>query len=125
MWERDEPIYIGATRGEAPVVRLVAGGAYGLVRGRQCFVELVDPLSVRIDDAAASGDIAAPMHGRLIALFVEEGQSVKQGARLAVVEAMKMEHALTAPHDGVVRELTAKAGDSVQQGQRLLVVAAE
>jgi len=110
---------------EGAVVRLVAGGAYGLSHGRQCFVELVDPLSVKVDDDEASGDLVAPMHGRLIALFVAEGEAVKQGARLAVVEAMKMEHALTAPHDGIVRGVSAKAGDSVQQGQRLMSVAAE
>ena len=47
-----------------------------------------------------SGEVAAPMHGRLIALSVEEGDEVVEGQRLAVVEAMKMEHALVAPRAG-------------------------
>ena len=65
------------------------------------------------------------MHGRLIALFVAEGQIVEAGTRLAVVEAMKMEHALAAPRAGRIVGLTAAAGETVEQGQRLMVVAAE
>jgi 3-methylcrotonyl-CoA carboxylase alpha subunit len=62
------------------------------------------------------------MHGRLIALFVEEGQSVEAGARLAVVEAMKMEHALNAPRAGRVTGLSAAVGDSVEQARVLMVL---
>ena len=72
-----------------------------------------------------TGEILAPMHGRLIALFVEEGEAVEEGARLAVVEAMKMEHALTAPRAGRIADLAAEVGDTVEQGRRLMVVASE
>ena len=49
--------------------------------------------------------IRSPMNGRLVAVAVEDGETVEAGQRLAVVEAMKMEHALVAPHAGVVRDL--------------------
>ena len=65
------------------------------------------------------------MHGRLIALFVEEGEAVEEGARLAVVEAMKMEHALIAPRAGRVEGLRGAIGETVEQGQRLMTIEAE
>ncbi len=64
--------------------------------------------------AAHDGDIIAPMPGKVIAVDVAEGDSVTAGQRLLVLEAMKMEHALTAPFDGVVAELSASEGAQVQ-----------
>ena len=69
--------------------------------------------------------IRAPMNGRLVALAVGEGEKVEAGQRLAVVEAMKMEHALVAPHAGVVRDLIANVGDQVEMGARIMRVDAE
>ncbi len=54
------------------------------------------------------------MPGKVIAVDVSEGQTVTAGQRLLVLEAMKMEHALTAPFDGVVAELNASLGAQVQ-----------
>ncbi|WP_324074134.1 MAG: acetyl/propionyl/methylcrotonyl-CoA carboxylase subunit alpha [Erythrobacter sp.] len=64
--------------------------------------------------SAADGAIIAPMPGKVIAVDVSEGQAVTAGQRLLVLEAMKMEHALTAPFDGVVEGLTVSAGAQVQ-----------
>jgi 3-methylcrotonyl-CoA carboxylase alpha subunit len=61
------------------------------------------------------GAVRAPMNGKVIAVMVEPGQQVKLGARVAVMEAMKMEHSLTAPRDGIVAE-TAAAGTQVVEG---------
>ena len=60
------------------------------------------------------GDILAPMPGKVIAVDVAAGQPVEAGQRLLVLEAMKMEHALTAPFAGIVAELSAKEGQQVQ-----------
>jgi 3-methylcrotonyl-CoA carboxylase alpha subunit len=62
------------------------------------------------------------MHGRLLGLFVEEGQLVAEGARVAIVEAMKMEHSLTAPRAGRVVKIGAAVGDQVRQGQSLMSI---
>lgn len=64
--------------------------------------------------SAADGAIIAPMPGKVIAVDVAEGQTVTAGQRLMVLEAMKMEHALTAPFDGVVEGLVVSAGWQVQ-----------
>jgi 3-methylcrotonyl-CoA carboxylase alpha subunit len=74
--------------------------------------------------AAAAGDgaILAPMPGKVIAVDVAEGDSVTAGQRLMVLEAMKMEHALTAPFDGTVTELSASEGGQVQVEAVLCVV---
>ena len=64
--------------------------------------------------ADASGAILAPMPGKVIAVEVTEGQTVTKGQKLLTLEAMKMEHTLTAPFDGVVAELNAIAGAQVQ-----------
>ncbi|MBD3729600.1 MAG: ATP-grasp domain-containing protein [Sphingomonadales bacterium] len=64
--------------------------------------------------SAHDGDIIAPMPGKVIAVDVAEGQTVTAGQRLLVLEAMKMEHALTAPFDGTVAELSVSAGAQVQ-----------
>ncbi|HEX9168230.1 MAG TPA: biotin carboxylase N-terminal domain-containing protein [Roseiarcus sp.] len=102
------------------------GGAYAFVGGRQAFVELVDPFA-KAEGAEKEGDAAirAPMNGRLVALAVSEGDEVEAGQRLAVVEAMKMEHALIAPHAGVVRDLTVDVGDQVDMGESIMRVEAE
>jgi len=64
--------------------------------------------------SAATGAILSPMPGRIIAVEVTEGQAVTKGQKLLTLEAMKMEHTLTAPFDGFVIELNAEAGAQVQ-----------
>jgi 3-methylcrotonyl-CoA carboxylase alpha subunit len=63
---------------------------------------------------ASSGTILSPMPGRIIAVDVTQGQTVTKGQKLLTLEAMKMEHSLTAPFDGVVAELNATEGAQVQ-----------
>ncbi|TRD11845.1 acetyl/propionyl/methylcrotonyl-CoA carboxylase subunit alpha [Erythrobacter insulae] len=72
--------------------------------------------------SAADGAILAPMPGKVIAVDVAEGDAVTAGQRLMVLEAMKMEHALTAPFDGTVTELAANEGGQVQVEAVLCVV---
>ena len=64
--------------------------------------------------SAANGTILSPMPGRIIAVDVTAGQTVAKGQKLVTLEAMKMEHTLTAPFDGTVAELNASAGAQVQ-----------
>ncbi len=73
---------------------------------------------------AHDGDIVAPMPGKVIAVDVAQGDAVKAGQRLLVLEAMKMEHALTAPFDGTVTSLAVSAGSQVQVEAVLAVVEA-
>ncbi|MGH3785596.1 MAG: acetyl/propionyl/methylcrotonyl-CoA carboxylase subunit alpha [Pseudonocardiaceae bacterium] len=68
------------------------------------------------------GTLRAPMPGTVIVVDVAEGQQVIAGARLLVLEAMKMEHVLTAPVSGVVRELRARPGRAVERDAVLLTL---
>jgi 3-methylcrotonyl-CoA carboxylase alpha subunit len=71
---------------------------------------------------ASSGTILSPMPGRIIAVDVTQGQSVTKGQKLLTLEAMKMEHSLTAPFDGIVTELNAQTGGQVNEGMILATV---
>ncbi len=73
-------------------------------------------------DVAGAGPVLAPMPGTVTVVDVAEGQQVTAGARLLVMEAMKMEHVLTAPIDGVVRELHVRPGGTVERDAVLAVV---
>jgi propionyl-CoA carboxylase alpha chain/3-methylcrotonyl-CoA carboxylase alpha subunit len=74
------------------------------------------------DGAAGAGDgaVRSPMPGKIVAVAVQEGATVRKGAPLVTLEAMKMEHSLTAAFDGVVAELKVKAGDQVSEGVLLV-----
>jgi len=75
-----------------------------------------------LDLDAASGSLAAPMPGRVIKLFVQPGAKVKKGDALLILEAMKMEHTITAPADGTVQEVHYAAGEQVLEGAELIKV---
>jgi 3-methylcrotonyl-CoA carboxylase alpha subunit len=74
---------------------------------------------------AHDGEIEAPMPARVTAVEVRKGEKVAKGQRLLTLEAMKMEHAMTAPFDGTVAELAAAPGAQVVEGQMLVRVEAE
>ena len=64
--------------------------------------------------------LLSPMPGLLISLSVSEGQEVKGGEELAVIEAMKMENVLHAERDGVIKTVHAAAGDSLSVDQAII-----
>ena len=81
---------------------------------------MVDPLA---RDVVRGGDdslIKAPMPGLIKSMIAQSGQQVTEGDRLAVLEAMKMEHALLAARDGVVGEVMVAEGDQVEAGATLI-----
>jgi acetyl-CoA/propionyl-CoA carboxylase biotin carboxyl carrier protein len=70
----------------------------------------------------ASGDLVAPMPGRVLAVHVAVGAAVAAGQPVVTLEAMKMEHNVVAPGDGTVREVLVTVGDQVGRGDRVAVV---
>jgi biotin carboxyl carrier protein len=101
-----------------------AGEAVLLVRnGRQTAVQPADPFAVDLEHLDSGDSVNAPMHGKLIAVFIKPGERVEKGQRLAVVEAMKMEHALLSPRDGEIGEVLGEPGGQVAEGARLIVLA--
>jgi len=87
-------------------------------------VHYIDPLAHAGEAHGGAGRLTALMPSKVIALLVKAGDAVKKGQPLAVTEAMKMEHTLTAPDDGVVSELLCAVGDQVAEGAELLRLAA-
>lgn len=71
--------------------------------------------------AAGSGEaVTAPMPGNILSINVQQGQSVKSGDLLAVLEAMKMENEILAPRDGIVSQVVTQKGAVVDTGAPLL-----
>ncbi len=73
-------------------------------------------------DQVATGSLLAPMPGTVVSLAVEVGAEVAAGQPVLVLEAMKMQHTVSAPHDGVVTELAVRTGEQVAAGAVLAVV---
>jgi 3-methylcrotonyl-CoA carboxylase alpha subunit len=93
---------------------------YVLRHGRQTVVRRRELAETSGDERDADGVVRSPMHGKVLAVLVEAGAAVRKGERVAVVEAMKMEHALTAALDGTVSEVAAEAGSQVAEGAVVL-----
>jgi acetyl/propionyl-CoA carboxylase alpha subunit len=86
-----------------------------------------EPASADVADEAptltgpdGSAGVASPIQGTIVAIDVAVGDQVRQGQQVAVVEAMKMEHVITAPPGGIVRGVTMAPGDVVREGYPIL-----
>ena len=75
-----------------------------------------------IEDLAKAGDVRTPFTANVCEISVKEGQQVKAGEKLAVLEAMKMQTPVNSEVDGVVAKIIAKVGDAVQPGDELVKV---
>ena len=109
-WRGPEGALRAHRAGDAVTVFGPGGGAF----------RIVDPLAAGAGAGPAGNVIEAPMPGLLRALFAEVGQQVKAGDRLAVLEAMKMEHVLRAGRDGRIAEVLAEPGAQVEAGAALI-----
>ena len=99
--------------------------AYVFTDGGRDEITLIDIMAHVGEESAAVGSLKSPMPGQVVAFKVAVGDSVKKGEPLAVIEAMKIEHTITAPTDGVVAELLFAAGDLVADGDELLRIDTE
>lgn len=100
-WVHNETVYVFTDSGRDEIV-------------------LIDIMAHVGEETAAVGSLKSPMPGQVVAFKVAVGDSVKKGEPLAIIEAMKIEHTITAPTDGVVAELLFAAGDLVADGDELL-----
>ncbi len=92
----------------------IAGASWRLIE--------VDPLAARSGEDPSAGRLTAPMPGRVTQLMVEPGAEVRRGEPLVVIEAMKMEHTVTAPTEGVVEAVRFAVGDLVEEGVELIAL---
>ena len=110
---------LGGLRLEAAVV-VAAERRHVFLHGRAWLLVRVDPLRQTGEAAAAEGGLVAPMPGRVIALIAREGEAVKKGAPLLILEAMKMEHTIGAPCAGTVKGFRYAVGEQVVDGAELV-----
>jgi 3-methylcrotonyl-CoA carboxylase alpha subunit len=116
--EREVSARLGAQRLRAQVHRgtrlhLWLGDAHQVL-------EIDDPRTHHFQASAATGGLTTPLPGVVVSVPVKVGTAVPAGAVLMVIEAMKMEHAITAPHAGVVSAVHFAPGDRVTEGAQLL-----
>ncbi len=102
-----------------------AGATVTVFAGQGFEFNVVDPLDVASDGGQNADIVLAPMPGLVKAVFAEAGQTVAKGDRLAILEAMKMEHALLAARDGVIADVLAAEGEQVEAGAALIQLAPE
>jgi 3-methylcrotonyl-CoA carboxylase alpha subunit len=112
--------------GVAPAMaaRTIEAGeaVYVLHRGRQTKVACRDFGVAEGMEAGQGGVVRAPMHGKVLAVLVAPGDAVTCGQRVALIEAMKMEHTLTAPIAGRVSEVAVAPDAQVAEGARVLAI---
>jgi 3-methylcrotonyl-CoA carboxylase alpha subunit len=125
------PLQLVAVEGACYSIRLGQVSMHGNVRrdgdlfhvftgGRHFTLAYNDPMAHAGEVETGGGRLTAPMPGKVVAVLAANGQEVKKGAPLVIMEAMKMEHTISAPGDGVVEEVLYQVGDQVADGAPLL-----
>ncbi|MFZ0490971.1 MAG: acetyl-CoA carboxylase biotin carboxyl carrier protein subunit [Salegentibacter sp.] len=81
---------------------------------------LIDEMGLGLGSSQLINDIKAPMPGMILEVNVSEGDEVKEGDYLLVLEAMKMENTLAAPRDGKIKSISVEKGETVDKNQLLI-----
>jgi len=82
--------------------------------------ELLNKMGLNNNSVAHTTHVGAPMPGLILDVVVSEGDEVKKGDKLLVLEAMKMENIIKSPGSGKIKSITISKGDSVDSGQKLI-----
>ncbi len=128
-WYPGEPLFKATINGDTVSVQVetTSQGFRLFFRGAEINAGVISPRAARLmshmlykEPADMSKFLLSPMPGLLVKLSVVEGQQIKEGDELAVVEAMKMENSLRAMQDGIVAKIKAQEGDSLILDQAIL-----
>ena len=128
-WKLGEPLFKAVINGQAVCIQVDRDGWLFRMfhRGAEKHAYVVTPRTAELsqhmlvkEPADLSKFLLSPMPGLLVKLNVKEGDQVKAGEEVAVVEAMKMENSLRAISDGVVKTVSAAAGDSLKVDQPII-----
>ena len=112
--EARDDVWEVLTKGELYTVKVQDERAYRLAKARGV-----------ASDIAGEAQIKSPMPGLIVAVPVSEGQHVKKGDKVIILESMKMENELRAPKDGIVARISVESGASVEKDQVLVVIVDE
>ena len=108
-----------------PLVTDLSPRRFAVTAGGDTFLVTIPEFSADADAALGGNVVKAPMPGKVLSVLATAGKAVTRGETLAVLEAMKMEHALAAPRDGVVETVHASAGQQVADGDVLVMLVEE
>ncbi|MBJ3775729.1 ATP-binding protein [Acuticoccus mangrovi] len=100
------------------------GDAFAVEAGRAVRISVVDQLSRVLEAEETANSAAAPMHGRIVAIFVRPGEVVGRDAKLFAIEAMKMEHTVKAAAEARIMAVHFAAGDQVGEGAEVITLGA-
>ncbi len=112
LYEKDREYAIRIEHG-AGGCRLSQGGMHALVSVRDPAAAKLAAYMIKKAPSDTSKKLVCPMPGLVVSIAVDEGQDVKAGEPLAIVEAMKMENVLNAERDGTIRKINVKIGDNL------------
>jgi 3-methylcrotonyl-CoA carboxylase alpha subunit len=105
----------------AAVTVIHQAGAVSVIEDGEIYaLEFFDPLAAAVENDDAGGGVVAPLPGKVIALLAAAGAEVEKGTALMIVEAMKMEHTITAPAAGRITAFRYGVGDAVDEGALLI-----
>lgn len=90
---------------------------------KDAYDELIDKLGLSLNIVHQVNEIKAPMPGLVLSIEVAEGQEIRQGDPLLILEAMKMENVIKSPGDGVIKAILTKKGNPVDKGEILIEMA--
>ena len=113
--EMDTPVNVAA--GQPPVKPLPGQG------GSAVSEQVAAPAAASTPAAGSGKAVTSPLPGVIIEVSVKEGQAVKAGQKVAVIEAMKMENEIQASTDGTVTAVLVNKGDSVLEGAEIVKIA--
>lgn len=82
--------------------------------------ELIKEMGFSIGSSKKTNDVKAPMPGIILSINVKEGQEIKEGDALLILEAMKMENSIGSPKDGIVKTIHIKNGETVEKGTLMI-----
>lgn len=85
--------------------------------------QLIKEMGFSLGSAKKANDVKAPMPGMILSVNVKEGQEVKEGDTLLILEAMKMENSIAAPKDGIVKAVHIKNSGTVEKGELMIEMA--
>lgn len=105
---------------EEKTITLKVNNSTYTVSVKDQYDELLKSLGMENLGVKKINELKAPMPGLVLNIVVEEGQTVKKGDALIVLEAMKMENSLKSPTDGIIKKVAVTKGDAVEKNQLLL-----
>ena len=118
--EGDAIVFVCGERRIKAAVKVGADEIGVFANGQSYVFERPGPADAHSDEPVATGRVVSPMTGLVKVVAAKAGARVARGDLLAVIEAMKLEHSITAAQDGTVAGVFVSAGEQVQEGQELL-----